>query len=82
MDTPKEERFADLRMEQADQVGAQVLATSCPYCITNFEESRLALEGDDALEVKDLTEVVAEAVSGPGDDAAGAASTPTKDADQ
>jgi Fe-S oxidoreductase len=58
MDTPKEERFSDLRLEQANDAGARVLVTSCPYCITNFEESRLNLEYDDVLEIKDITEIV------------------------
>ena len=58
MDTPMEERFSDLRLIQANEVGAQVLVTSCPYCITNFEESRLNLEYDDVLEIKDITEIV------------------------
>jgi len=58
MDTPKEERFSDIRLEQANEVGAQVLVTSCPYCITNFEESRLNLEYEDILEIKDITEIV------------------------
>ena len=44
METVKGERFSDLRLEQAVGVGAEVLATSCPYCITHFEESRIALE--------------------------------------
>jgi len=61
-ETPKNERFSDLRVAQAKEVGADVLATSCPYCITNFEESRLALEDDGALEVKDITEVILEAL--------------------
>ena len=58
MDTPQEERFSDIRLKQADQVGATILATSCPYCITNFEESRLNLEYEDKIEVKDITEIV------------------------
>jgi len=57
-ETPKGERFSDLRVAQAVGAGAEVLATSCPYCVTNFEESRLGLE--DGLEVKDVTEVVDE----------------------
>jgi Fe-S oxidoreductase len=61
METPKEERFSDLRLAQAMEVGADVLATSCPYCISNFEESRLGL-GDDAPEIKDITEIVQEAL--------------------
>ena len=62
MDTPKEERFSDLRLHQAHEVGAQVLATACPYCITNFEESRLNLEYDDIIEVKDITEIVQQVI--------------------
>ncbi|MBI2898390.1 MAG: (Fe-S)-binding protein [Deltaproteobacteria bacterium] len=60
MDTPKGERFADLRLEQARQVGADVLVTSCPYCISNFEDGRLTLEG--APVVEDITEVIREAL--------------------
>ncbi|MHC4600693.1 MAG: (Fe-S)-binding protein [Planctomycetota bacterium] len=62
METPKEERFSNLRVEQAHETGAGVLATSCPYCITNFEESRLTLDYEEALEVKDITEIVREAM--------------------
>jgi Fe-S oxidoreductase len=65
-ETPKEERFSDLRVEQAREVGADVLATSCPYCISNFEESRLALDGDGGPEIRDVTELILEALSGNG----------------
>ncbi len=58
MDTPKEDRFSDIRLKQANEIGADVLATACPYCITNFEESRLNLEYDDVIEVKDITEII------------------------
>jgi Fe-S oxidoreductase len=60
MDTPQEERFSDIRLHQANEVGAQVLATSCPYCITNFEESRLNLEFEEVIEVKDITEIISD----------------------
>lgn len=62
MDTPKNERFSDLRIAQATAAGAQVLVTSCPYCITNFEESRLNLECADVIEAKDITEIIQEAI--------------------
>jgi Fe-S oxidoreductase len=58
MDTPKNERFSDIRLSQAKAAGAAVLATTCPYCITNFEESRLNLEYDEILEIKDIAEIV------------------------
>jgi Fe-S oxidoreductase len=62
MDTPKNERFSDLRIEQAKQIGAEVLVTACPYCITNFEESRLNLEYESILEIKDLTEIIQDVI--------------------
>ena len=62
METLKGERFSDFRIDQAISVGAQVLVTSCPYCITHFEESRLALEDSGCLEIKDITEIVAEVI--------------------
>lgn len=62
MDTPQSERFSDLRMEQAKEAGAQVLVTSCPYCITNFEESRLNLAYEGIMEIKDITEIIQEVI--------------------
>ncbi len=62
METLKGERFSDFRIDQAVSVGAEVLVTSCPYCITHFEESRLALEDSGCLEIKDITEIVVEVI--------------------
>ena len=62
METPRRERFSDIRLKQAVDLGAQVLATSCPYCITNFEDSRLNLENGNVIEIKDVTEIVREAI--------------------
>ena len=62
METPKGERFSDLRLAQALDVGAEVLATSCPYCIANFEDSKLLLKDSDNLEIKDITEIIQEVI--------------------
>jgi Fe-S oxidoreductase len=62
METPKGERFSDLRLGQADAVGAEVLATCCPYCITMFEDSRLGRDDEHAVRIQDLTEILAEAM--------------------
>ena len=62
MDTPQEERFSDIRLRQAEATGAQILATSCPYCITNFEESRLNLEYENVMEIKDIMEIINEII--------------------
>jgi Fe-S oxidoreductase len=60
MDVKKGERFSDLRLEQALEAGAEVLVTACPYCITNFEDSKLALEDSESFEIKDITEIIQE----------------------
>jgi Fe-S oxidoreductase len=57
MDTPKGERLSDLRLQQAIETGSTVLATLCPYCIINFEDSRLDL-GENIIEIKDVVEIV------------------------
>jgi Fe-S oxidoreductase len=64
METPKEDRFSDLRLGQAVAVGAEVLVTSCPYCITNFTDSSLGLEDGETLEIRDLTEIIQEVIQG------------------
>ena len=62
METPKGERFSDLRLEQAMDVDAEVLVTSCPYCISNFEDSRLTLDVVEKIGVKDITEIIQEVI--------------------
>ena len=62
MDTPKGERFSDIRLEQAVETGAEVLVTSCPYCITNFEDSLLSRQDGRAIEIKDITEIIQEVI--------------------
>jgi len=60
METQKGERFSEIRLQQVLDVGAEVLVTACPYCITMFEDSRLTLEVTERLEVKDITEIIQE----------------------
>ncbi len=58
METPKGERFSDLRIKQALGLEVEVLATSCPYCITMLEDSRVTMGVSEKIEVKDLTEII------------------------
>jgi Fe-S oxidoreductase len=62
METEKHERFCDIRVDQALGVGAETLVTSCPYCITMLEDSRLTMDVSEKIEVKDLTEIVSELI--------------------
>jgi Fe-S oxidoreductase len=62
IDRKKGDRLSDVRLGQALDTGARVLATACPYCILNFEDSRLGLPDPDVIEIKDVTEIVLEAL--------------------
>jgi Fe-S oxidoreductase len=61
-DVKKGERLTDLRLDQALETGAEVLAVACPYCMVMFEDSVLSSEKSHALEVKDIIEIVQEAL--------------------
>ena len=62
MDTKKGERFSDIRLLQAVQAGVDILAVACPYCMLNFEDSLLTTDNSNALEIKDVVELVQEAL--------------------
>ncbi len=62
IDTKMQERFSNLRVEETVGLGAEVLVTSCPYCIIALEDSRSGLNYEDTLEVKDITEILQEVI--------------------
>ncbi len=62
METKPEWRFSDLRINEACETGASVLATACPYCISMLEDSRKTVNKEDQIEVKDISELIAEAL--------------------
>jgi Fe-S oxidoreductase len=62
LETAKNERFSDIRLKQATDTGAEVLATACPYCITQFEDSRLTLKDSSVIQIKDITEILQEVI--------------------
>lgn len=62
IDTKMPERFSNIRIEQAIDLGAEVLVTSCPYCVDALEESRSGLNLESSIEVKDITEILQEVI--------------------
>jgi Fe-S oxidoreductase len=62
LETASSERFANIRLQQAIAVGAEVLATSCPYCISQFEDSRLSLSDSEVIQIQDITEILQDVV--------------------
>jgi Fe-S oxidoreductase len=62
METLKGERFSDILVEQAVDMGAEILVTACPYCLMNFKDSLATSDKEGMLEIKDISEVVLEAM--------------------
>jgi Fe-S oxidoreductase len=59
-ETAPGERFSDVRVAQARETGANVLATTCPHCIACLEDS--AKLGGLSLRTLDVAEIVAGAL--------------------
>ncbi|MBC8176988.1 MAG: (Fe-S)-binding protein [Desulfobacteraceae bacterium] len=60
METKPEWRFSDIRIHEACETGAPILATACPYCISMLEDSRKTVNKEDEVEIKDISELIAE----------------------
>ncbi len=58
METEVGARFGDLRIYEAQDKGADILATGCPYCVIMLEASNMALGKDEEIKVRDLSELV------------------------
>ncbi len=54
-------RVSENRYRELKGTGAQVLATACPFCMRMFEDE--AAREEEGLEVRDLAELVAEAIA-------------------
>jgi Fe-S oxidoreductase len=60
------ERLADRRVKEAVATGADVLAVSCPYEVSRFEDAVKVLGYEKQLVVRDVVELLAEAMESPG----------------
>jgi len=55
-----EERLAHQRVRDAIDLGAEVLAVSCPFCLLTLEDAVKILGVDDKIQVMDIMELVAQ----------------------
>jgi Fe-S oxidoreductase len=61
-DAPPRRRLGVLRVEQALESGAEVIATACPYCIRMLNDAIRALGVEDRIAVRDLAELLRQSV--------------------
>ena len=55
-----EERLAEVRVRDAVSLGAEVLATACPFCLLTLEDAVKTTGNEDKIVVRDIVELVSE----------------------
>lgn len=58
----EEEKLSNMRVRQALEVGADIIATACPWCYTMLRDSVKGLRVDNKIRVMDVAVIVAEAL--------------------
>jgi len=56
----KWERLAETRVREAVDIGAEIIAVACPFCLLTFDDAIKTTGNEDKIEVKDIMELVAE----------------------
>lgn len=58
METKAGQRFSDVKIKEAAEKNADIIATACPYCIVMLEDSLKNLNQDDVMSVRDISEIL------------------------
>jgi Fe-S oxidoreductase len=58
------ERLSDIRIQEAIETGAEVLAVACPYEIPRFEDALKVAGYENKIVVKDISELMLESMEG------------------
>ena len=62
MEVPSKKRVNVIRVEEALEVKPDVVGTACPFCLAMVDLGRKVAGADDRLQVKDISELVAESL--------------------
>lgn len=54
----EKERMGERRVRMAEEIGAQVIVTACPFCLINLEDAVKTTGNEGKIEVIDLVELV------------------------
>jgi Fe-S oxidoreductase len=55
-------RLAQMRVKEALETGAEILATACPFCLLTLDEAVKHLNATDRIRVMDVAEIAAQAL--------------------
>jgi Fe-S oxidoreductase len=53
-----EVRLAEIRIKDAVDIGAEIIATACPFCLLTLEDAVKTTGNEGRIEVKDIIEIV------------------------
>ena len=62
IEVKEEQRPSHIRINSALEMGVDLIAVSCPWCYTMLRDAISELGVEDKIEVKDLTEILAESL--------------------
>jgi Fe-S oxidoreductase len=62
IETAKGQRLGDLRVRQAIDAGATIIATACPFCVQMLESSIMSFGLEEQLQVRTVSELLAESL--------------------
>jgi Fe-S oxidoreductase/nitrate reductase gamma subunit len=57
-----EKKCSVIRIDEAQQLAPNILAAACPYCISMFEDASKVLGTSEKMPIRDIAELVAEAL--------------------
>jgi Fe-S oxidoreductase len=58
----KEERLAEVRIDDAKEMSAEIVAVACPFCLLTLEDATKVKGVDEEMQVMDILELLAEAL--------------------
>ena len=56
------ERLAEIRVKDAVELGAEIIATACPFCVLTLEDAVKTSGHEEKIRVMDVAELLAEAI--------------------
>lgn len=56
-------RLAETRITDAAEMGAEILATACPFCLLTLEDAAKTTGNEEKLRVMDISEILVEAMT-------------------
>ena len=56
------ERLGEMRIRQAVDIGAEIMVTACPFCLSTLEDAVLTSGNEGVIQVLDIAEIVSQVI--------------------